>query len=272
MITMRQFSAGEVVIKEHEPGETAFVIEKGKVVVSKEQNGKIVQIALLETGATFGEMSMVDDMPRSATVTAVEATLVREIHRDDLYANMKANPEAIVNILKNIFERLRDANMLNAQLQSAILDMGSKSSIVVAAAASPLSKASVTPLASHPIQSVNYCFEGMTPQAIEAIANNPVHFKMFPFKIGRKTRDPIVNNDLEIHDQAPLQVSRHHVSLIKDGDRIGVLDRGSQLGASVDGVRIGDKHAPGPVFFKGSEGLLVLGTSPTQRSTGSRRT
>ncbi len=68
-----------------------------------------------------------------------------------------------------------------------------------------------------------------------------------------------MSNHLEISDQAPLQISRHHVSIIRNGDKIGVVDRGSQLGASVDNVRIGGKHNPGPVFFHGREGVLVLG-------------
>ena len=103
MITMRQFSPNEVVIREDEAGETAYVIEKGKVEVSMEKGGRRVHIAFLGVGETFGEMSMVDDMPRSATVTAIEPTLVREIHRDDLHVIIREHPDTIINILKDLF-------------------------------------------------------------------------------------------------------------------------------------------------------------------------
>lgn len=242
MITMRQFAQDETIIKESEAGETAFVIEKGKVEVSKEMNGKVVHIAYLEKGATFGEMSMVDDMPRSATVRALEETMVREIHRDDLYSSMKENPDIVIKLLKSLFERLREANV-----QITRQGQDPETAPPEARPAGITSKPSA------------FVIEGLTPKAIGAMSSNPTGIRTFPFKIGRKSQDPMVTNHLALQDQAPLQISRHHVSIIKEGGRIGVVDRGSQLGASVDGVRIGGSGRPGPVFFEGSEGILVLG-------------
>jgi hypothetical protein len=63
----------------------------------------------------------------------------------------------------------------------------------------------------------------------------------------------------------PPQLSRHHVAIINYAGNIGVADRGSYLGALVDNRRLGGLDGnPGPLFFAGSEGLLVLGedTSP----------
>jgi CRP-like cAMP-binding protein len=229
--TIRQFAPMETIVKEHEHGETAFVIEKGKVEVTRIRDGVIVHIAFLEAGATFGEMGVVDGAPRSATVTAVEETLVREIHRNDIHGAMRESPDAVIKVLKNIFDRLREANMRIAQLES-----GAKAAV--------------------------YSIEGLTPQAKEAIPDNPFTFTSFPFKIGRKTNDALVNNHLEIQDQDPLQISRHHVSIVREDGKLGVIDRGSKLGAVVDDVHIGGKkHPPGPAFFKGEEGILILGTA-----------
>jgi hypothetical protein len=193
----------------------------------------------------------VDDAPHSATVTAVEETLVREIHRDNIYGAMKESPDTIAKFLKNIFERLREANMRIAQLESAAKAQPQ--------AANPFSPASASAPAAKPTV---YSIEGLTPQAIEAIPDNPFTFTTFPLKIGRKTNDALVNNHLEILDQDPLQISRHHVSIVRENGKLGVLDRGSKLGAVVDDVHIGGKkHSPGPVFFKGDEGILILGTA-----------
>ncbi len=50
------------------------------------------------------------------------------------------------------------------------------------------------------------------------------------------------------------------MEFIKDGDRIGVSDRGSYLGSIVDGLLLGGEEGiPGPIFFEGSEGTLILG-------------
>ncbi len=88
MRTLRQFAPNEVIIRENENGEAAFIIEKGKVEITQERDGKRMHIAFMEAGKTFGEMSMVDDLPRSATVTALERTLVLEIHRGDLASSI----------------------------------------------------------------------------------------------------------------------------------------------------------------------------------------
>ncbi len=278
---MRQFAANEVIIHENEPGEFAYIIEKGLVEITKILDGKKVHIASLEKGAAFGEMSMIDEMPRSATVTAREETLVREIHRDDLYKTMKDHPESVMVILKRIFERLRESNMLLAQARLQVLQNQkpmNEPSLTIAGVgeregAGEREKAEVgigtvsgsgisgdfTNNPPSAIQKASCLLEGLTIEASDALPQNPLSFGVFPFKIGRKSRDPIVSNHLEIEDHAPLQISRHHVSIVKVEDKIGVVDRGSQLGASVDGVRIGGNASPGPVFFKGTEGLLVLG-------------
>ena len=65
-----------------------------------------------------------------------------------------------------------------------------------------------------------------------------------------------------IPDSKPLQISRHHVSIIKQKDQIGVLDRGSTLGSLVDGEQLGGEGGiHDPLFFKSSGGTLVLGNS-----------
>lgn len=242
MVNVWRVAPGDTIIRENDAGESAYIIESGKVAVTKLSNGKQVHIAFLAAGATFGEMSMVDDLPRSASVTAVEETVVREFHRDDLYAAMKESPDVFGKFLKSIFVRLREANTLIASL-----DPDAKSPTRLANLKDPAGKTEV------------YALEGLTTRAIAAIASNPFVIKTFPFKIGRKSSDPFLYNHFEIEDQDPAQIARHHVSIVWDSGRIGVLDRGSELGAVVDGTRIGGKFGPGPVYFKDKEGLLILG-------------
>lgn len=242
MVNTWQFAPGDLIIKENDAGESAYIIESGKVAVYKDNNGKQVHIAHLTAGATFGEMSMVDDLPRSASVRAVEPTVVREFHRDDLYAAMRESPDVFSKFLKNIFNRLRDANRIIANIQ---VHEG-----VAAATAN---------IKDEDAKAEAFSIEGLTPQAASAIVQNPFPIKAFPFKIGRKSTDPFVYNHLEIEDTDPAQIARHHVSIVFDGMHVGVVDRGSELGASVDGVRIGGRNGSGPVYFNGKEGLLILG-------------
>jgi signal transduction histidine kinase/ActR/RegA family two-component response regulator len=119
----RRYEAGEVIIRENEFGETAYVIARGKVEVSKQLDGQKVHLAYLGAGETFGEMSMIDEKPRSATVTAVTETLVSEIRRDDFFSSFQAEPKVALELLKVPFDRLRDADtrILVEHLQRSLL-------------------------------------------------------------------------------------------------------------------------------------------------------
>jgi len=246
MISLTQYKAGEVIIREKDLGETAYVIAEGQVEVSKELNGQNVHLAYLGAGETFGEMSMIDEKPRSATVTAVRETLVSEIRRDDFFNSFQTDPKVALQLLKVLFERLREADGMILELKKAGLQH-------------PL-----LPTESLPVvparEQTTITLEGITQRAAGALPATPFEIIRFPFRVGRQSPDPLVYNDLMLPDFVPLQISRHHLAFITQEGRIGVVDRGSTLGSWVDGQQIGGpSRLPGPVFFTRPEGLLVLG-------------
>ena len=243
MVRSLQYAPGDVIIRENEAGESAYFIDAGKVAVYKDTPGGQVHIAYLGPGDIFGEMSMVDDSPRSASVRAVEPTVAREFHRDDLYAAIRDNPAIFSTFMKSIFDRLREANR-----------------IIASAPARGAQATATANLKDTDAKDARFRIEGLTPEAVASMPKNPFPIKGFPFKIGRKSNDPFVYNHLEIEDRDPAQIARHHVSILFDGMHLGVQDRGSEQGASVDGVRIGGRNAPGPVYFNDKEGVLVLGS------------
>lgn len=245
MITFRQYGAGAIILQENDTGETAYIVEQGRVEVTKELDGQNIHLAYLGAGETFGEMSMIDDKPRSATVTAVEDTLVREIHRDGFFQSLQANPEVAVNLLKVLFERLREADATILQLHKGG------------------SQPTPAPAGPPPVETDVIVFlEGLTHQAARALPATPFQINKFPFRIGRQSHDPLAHNELMIPDLVPpLHISRHHVAFIKHQGRIGVADRGSTLGSLVDGRQLGGPEGHhGPLFFERSEGILVLGS------------
>ena len=246
MITMHQYAAGEVIFSENDVGETAYIIVRGRVEVLKMLDGKNVHLAYIGAGEPFGEMGMIDEKPRSATVVAVEETVVRELHRDDLFQNLQTHPEIAISLLKVLFERLREADATILQLYRSHPELA------------PFQPAR---LGAAPTQSTTVVYlEGLTPQASKALPETPFRITAFPFRIGRRSHDPLVHNDLSIPDAAPLQISRHHLAFVKHNGRIGVSDRGSRLGSLVDGRQLGGAGGhPGPLFFTGTEGTLVLG-------------
>jgi len=246
MIPLNRYEAGEVIIREDDVGETAYVINQGQVEVSKELQGQKVHLATLGAGETFGEMSMIDEKPRSATVTAVSETLVCEIRRDDFFNSFQTDPKIALQLLKVLFERLREADARILELQKT--------------SPQPALVPEVVPAMPRQEQ-LTVTLEGITPRAAAALSVTPFQITQFPFRIGRQSPDPLLYNDLMLLDSVPLQISRHHLAIIQQQGRVGVVDRGSTLGSWVDGQQIGGRSLlPGPVFFTGSEGLLVLGT------------
>jgi CRP-like cAMP-binding protein len=253
MITMHQYAAGEVIFSENDEGDTAYIIVHGRVEVLKMLDGKPVHLAYLGAGEPFGEMGVIDEKPRSATVVAVEETVVRELHRDDLFQILQAHPEVALRLLKVLFERLREADATILQLYRAHT------------VPAPFHPARLGAAATSPETVVS--LEGLTLQAQRALPETPFWITTFPFRIGRWSPDPLVQNDLSLPDAAPLQISRHHLAFVQYNGRIGVSDRGSRLGSLVDGRQLGGEGGhPGPLFFTGTEGTLVLGNqfSPFQ--------
>ncbi len=112
-----RFEPGEIIIKEDDVGETVFIVERGRVDITKEKDGEKIYLGYMTSGDIFGEMSIIDDKPRSATVTAAEETIVNVIHRDEFFDILQSNQAAAVKILKALFNRLRETNIQLLQLQ-----------------------------------------------------------------------------------------------------------------------------------------------------------
>ncbi|TXL63197.1 MFS transporter [Aeromicrobium terrae] len=86
----QQFSAGAVLMREGDAGDDFFVIESGLVEVTQE--GRVLRRE--GPGEYFGEIALLRDVPRTATITAVDDTVVRTITRDDFLAAVSGHGEA----------------------------------------------------------------------------------------------------------------------------------------------------------------------------------
>ncbi len=242
MLETRRFKAGETIIRENDFGETAYIVQKGRVDISREVDGQRLQLATLGPGETIGEMSMIDDKPRSATAVAAEDCELTEIHHDDFFEALQTDPQASIMILKALFERLRDVNARYLQLQAGREHSGGDVD------------------GKEEVAGVVLCLEPVSNEAAEALPATSVRIDKFPYRIGRESHNPLVHNDLELRDDMPWQISRHHVAFVVKDGKVGVVDRGSKLGTVVDGRRLGGSGGdPGPLYFSGGEGTLVLG-------------
>ena len=109
MIFSRRFAAGEEIFRMGNRGRNAYIIERGKVAISATREGENVFSAELGKGEIFGEMSMIDDAPRSATATAIEDTEVIVIQRSRFIQPLASTDPLMNMLLRVVLTRFRDA-------------------------------------------------------------------------------------------------------------------------------------------------------------------
>ena len=71
----RRFERDRIIFREYETGDQAFIIMKGQVEILKETSDGPQSLRVLEKGAMFGEMALIDDKPRMATAKAVNGSV-----------------------------------------------------------------------------------------------------------------------------------------------------------------------------------------------------
>ncbi len=100
----RTYEPGAVIVKQGDPGVGFFLITEGRVEVSHGDH----TIRDLGPGEFFGEMALMEERPRSATVTARERTACLQLVRWDFRALLKENPDLAVKMLEVVVQRLRE--------------------------------------------------------------------------------------------------------------------------------------------------------------------
>ena len=104
------FKAGDTILREGEEGDTAFFIVTGAVEVLVGRGGR--RIGKLDAGEVFGEMSLIEPGPRSATIVAQGDVECLEMSYDEFIGSLEDNPERAVAFMKTLVRRLRQMNEL----------------------------------------------------------------------------------------------------------------------------------------------------------------
>ena len=109
--SLKKFNAGDILMRQGESGENAFIIENGRVEITVESDGKTHVVGTRGEGAMLGEMSLIDSAPRTATVTAIEDCTVLEITKNDFTRRLEQTDSVLRMTIQVILTRYRD--MLN---------------------------------------------------------------------------------------------------------------------------------------------------------------
>src|SRR5258708_23697067 len=118
-----EYAAGDIIFRQADERSSLRVIEEGAVESAYgEGTGKVI-LPTLFNGQYFGELSLFDGAPRSATATAVKPTHVIRLDRDDLVDFVHKNPAAALRIIEEMGDRLRQTNeLMSRQVSRNVLE------------------------------------------------------------------------------------------------------------------------------------------------------
>src|SRR5580765_4723804 len=106
----KSYPKGSVILFEDDPGDALFIVREGRVkVVLVAEDGREVILGILGVGEHFGELSLIDDQPRSAHVIAMEESALLVLRRDDFRRRVESSPSVAWSLLTELARRLRRA-------------------------------------------------------------------------------------------------------------------------------------------------------------------
>jgi CRP-like cAMP-binding protein len=214
-----EFRAGEYVFREGELGTEMYIVHEGTVEIAKEVGAEAKALAMLEKGDFFGEMAILEDLPRAASAKASTDVKLLMINGSTFDQMLRTNPEIAVRMMRKLSRRLRETDRM---LREALGQPGPTPIVEMP-----------SPLQPEP---------GAAPQRLLheksgmefALAGGP------ETTIGR--RDPVTGIHPDI-DLTPVDtqrsISRRHAKIYRRGGKFFVAEEiGTMNGTFVRGTRL----------------------------------
>jgi len=220
------YRAGEIVFKEGDPGAEMYVVQSGQVELYRNITDEKRFVRVFEKGDFFGEMSLLEGMPRTATAQVIEDSDLIVINGATFDQMIKSNIEIAVRMLRKLSKRLRETT---DQLELSLTSQG---------------KAVVIPEEEREAPPQLVTAAGEPPHVLaEFVAEGSL--KVFPIHreislVGRK--DPVTGiiPDVDLTEEdVKRSVSRRHAKLICSNGQYYVAEEvGTLNGTFINGKRI----------------------------------
>lgn len=107
----RTFRSGEVIFHRDDPGQILYIIKEGKVKISLiSPDGQEISLVVMGKGECFGELALLDGLPRSADATAMEKVECYTLQRSDFHNVILKKPGIAIQVLEVLSKRLRNTD------------------------------------------------------------------------------------------------------------------------------------------------------------------
>jgi len=218
-----EVAAGEHVFEEGDLGTEMFLIQEGKVEIYTGSGDDLRSLAIFERGDFFGEMSLLEDLPRSASARATTDTRLLRIDGSTFTQMLQSNPEIAVRMMRKLSRRMRETDRM---LREAVGQSG--------------------PVAPEvPSPEVDSEATSVAERATEVLKHESTG-KVFPLATSSETtigrRDPVTGIYPDV-DLTPVDnqrsISRRHAKIYRRGGRFFVNEEiGTMNGTFVNEQRL----------------------------------
>lgn len=243
----KQFAAREIIFRENDQSNEAYVLKSGQVEILKHGAHGEVRLAVLEPGQTFGEMGLFEEggTSRSATARAITDAVADVMDREEFQSLLKQCPQRILPLINSVLDRLRTTNkrVSEAEQATVILD-------------SDINKITVT---------------ASSGEFKDIIKELDVPVARLPFRIGGYSNqgEKPVGSSLHLLlpcEGPPLVVSQQHCQIAIEDGGLFLVDLGSRFNTIVNNRHIGrGKGKYQAPLQKGKNEIILGGTgSPYQ--------
>ncbi len=117
----QQYPAGTVLFEENDPGSRMYVIRRGRVRIYRKIGDNEMVLAVLGPGEFFGEMALLENLPRSANAQALDDVELVEVDAETFETMIRANIEIAVRMMRKLAARVRE---LDSRLHNVLVDSG----------------------------------------------------------------------------------------------------------------------------------------------------
>src|SRR5580765_1555895 len=126
------YKAGEIVFNEHDRGDALYILEEGSVRIwVYDEDVKDVTLAELKPGDFFGELAVLDRGERSSSATAITDIHLHRLSSDDFQKFLTDHPDAAIDVICEIAQRMRQTNLLVTQRASRNINVQMEESATV---------------------------------------------------------------------------------------------------------------------------------------------
>jgi CRP-like cAMP-binding protein len=232
-----ELTDGTPVFRPGERSSHAYRVESGAVEILI--GDPPVSLTTYGPGEVFGEIGLLEGRLRRYGARAAGPTRLQKLSLEEWSASSLATPDAVLGYLRSLFQRVReiDERLIQLPPDAEHVRAGTPKLRLVPA----------------------------SPEAEKTLPGGELRIRTFPFRIGRASHGSESEQaslpDLVIHDRAPHNVSRRHLSIEVVAGQVIAADLGSSLGTQVNGVKVGGHHKESEIALQPGRNEIVLGGS-----------